>query len=207
MALPTSYLTSAKRFPAILEAIKTAQAPEVFGQKFLESLDFKSKGDRLSIGVLKALGFLDDGGRPQDRYYRFLDQSHSGAVLAEAIKDAYADLFAVNINAHTLTREDLTGKIRTLSQGKLSDNVVKFMVTTFTALVGQADFSAPTPLPIEPKEDTEEGQEKPPEKPAIGDRPPTQLGGLVYNIQIVLPETRDTAVYDALFRSLKEHML
>ena len=33
------------------------------------------------------------------------------------------------------------------------------------------------------------------------------LGGLVYNIQIVLPETRDVAVYDALFRSFKEHLL
>ena len=33
------------------------------------------------------------------------------------------------------------------------------------------------------------------------------LGGLVYNIQIVLPEIRDVAVYDALFRSFKEHLL
>lgn len=28
-----------------------------------------------------------------------------------------------------------------------------------------------------------------------------------YNIQIHLPETRDMAVYDAIFRSLKEHLL
>ena len=33
------------------------------------------------------------------------------------------------------------------------------------------------------------------------------LGGLHYNIQIILPATRDVAVYDALFRSLKEHIL
>lgn len=34
-----------------------------------------------------------------------------------------------------------------------------------------------------------------------------RLGGLVYNIQIQLPESRDPTVYDALFRSLKVHLL
>jgi hypothetical protein len=34
-----------------------------------------------------------------------------------------------------------------------------------------------------------------------------ELGGLVYNIQLILPADRDKAVYDALFRSLKEHLL
>ena len=33
------------------------------------------------------------------------------------------------------------------------------------------------------------------------------LGGLHYNIQIILPESRDPKVYDALFRSLREHLL
>ena len=47
MALPTSYLTSTKRLPDILDAIKTAQAPEVFSRRFPETLEFKGKGDRL----------------------------------------------------------------------------------------------------------------------------------------------------------------
>lgn len=207
MALPSSYMTSTKRLPGILEAIQTAQAPEVFGQRFLESLEFKSKGDRLIIGVLKSLGFLDDGGRPQDRYYRFLDQAHADGVLAEAIRDAYADLFSVNVNAHKLSREELGGKFRTLSQGKLSENVVRLMVMTFQSLVAQADFAA-TPLPE--MQDGVESAETLDEAPALEEpieRRGAKLGGLVYNIQIVLPETRDAAVYDALFRSLKEHML
>lgn len=33
------------------------------------------------------------------------------------------------------------------------------------------------------------------------------ISSLNYNIQIHLPETRDTAVYDAIFKSLKEHIL
>ena len=35
MALPTAYLTSTKNLEAILNAIKTAQAPGKFTQKFL----------------------------------------------------------------------------------------------------------------------------------------------------------------------------
>jgi uncharacterized protein DUF5343 len=41
MALPRSYLTSAKNLSAILESMKGAQAPNKFTIKFLESLDFK----------------------------------------------------------------------------------------------------------------------------------------------------------------------
>ena len=33
------------------------------------------------------------------------------------------------------------------------------------------------------------------------------FGGLIYNIQIHLPESREQAVYDAIFRSLKTHMM
>ena len=33
------------------------------------------------------------------------------------------------------------------------------------------------------------------------------LPTLVYTIQIQLPESRDPAVYDALFKSLKDHLM
>ena len=32
------------------------------------------------------------------------------------------------------------------------------------------------------------------------------VDGLIYNIQIQLPESRDPKVYDALFQSLKKHL-
>src|SRR6266849_1942462 len=107
MPLPTSYLTSTRNLDAILNAIKSAQAPDKFNQAFLESLEFKSSSDRLIIGVLKSLGFLDYTGRPTERYFRFLDQTHSERVLAEGIREAYSDLFRVNVNAHQLSRQEV----------------------------------------------------------------------------------------------------
>jgi len=63
-------------------------------------------------------------------------------VLAEGIEDAYADLYQLNRRAHTLSRQDLIGKIKTLTQGQSSDDVVGKMATTFLALAKHADFAA-----------------------------------------------------------------
>lgn len=188
-----------------MDSIKGAQAPEKFTVRFLESLDFKSTTDRLVIGVLKGLGFLSSDGRPQDRYYRYLDQTQSEIVLAEAIRDAYGDLFQVNTTAQNLSKQEVLGKFRTLSQGNYSDSVLDKMAMTFLELCKLADFkSKPATNRPEPPADNNED--------AIGDQVDElasgqiALGGLHYNIQIILPESRDPKVYDALFRSLKEHL-
>jgi hypothetical protein len=204
MALPKAYLTSTRNLSAILNAIKTAKAPTKFTQRFLESLEFKSPNDRLIIGVLKALRFLNDDGSPTSRYYSFLDQSQSERVLAEGIRDAFSDLFEVNVNAQTLNRNELINKFKTLSQGQLSDSVLDKLALTFSELCKLADFASPPP-----KKSELEDQGKAEDKTKVGaDHPPpkVKMGGLVYNIQIVLPESRDQAVYDALFRSLREHL-
>lgn len=212
MTIPKSYLTSTKRLPEILEAIQSAQAPDTFTTRFLEQLGFKSKGDRLIIGVLKDLGFLEENGTPKQRYYQFLDQSHSGTVLADGIREAWSDLFAININAHQMAKTDFAGKLKTISQGQLTERVIDQHYMTFSALVKNADFTSHSPRakPAETNKSEKLKDESPkPDKSPI-DIPPAasaKIGGLVYNIQIVLPESRDPAVYDALFRSLKEHLL
>lgn len=205
MALPTSYLTTTKNLEAILAAIQGAQAPEKFAQSFLENLEFKSSSDRLIIGVLKSLGFLDDGGKPTERYFRYLDQTQSAKVLAEGIREAYADLFRVNVKANELARPDVIQKFKTLGQGQLSDPVLEKMGSTFVALVKHADFDTPgTTAPVD-KTDPPAPPKHDPVSPKTAD-PALKIGGLVYNIQIVLPESRDPAVYDALFSSLRRHL-
>lgn len=209
MSLPKSYMTSTKRLPQILEAIQTAQAPKTFSTRFVEQLGFKSKGDRLVIGVLKDLGFLDDKGVPQTRYYQFLDQSQSAQVLAEGIKESWADLFAINTKAYQLTKIEFKGKLKTLSEGRLSDRVVEQHYSTFSSLVKIADFTSHKSIAstgVKTKFEKEPLEKKTKTQVTATDDV-MKLGGLVYNVQIVLPESRDTAVYDVLFRSLKEHLL
>lgn len=211
MAIPKAYLTSTKNLQDILTSIQQAQAPKQFSTNFLIGLGHKSSSDRLIVGVLKALGFLTAAGAPTPRYFEYLDQTQSDRVLADAIRESYADLFELNVNAHSMTKEQVKGKFKTLTQGQFSDDVLGKMASTFVALSGHADFDA-----VAPAETPEGGQESEDGGGEVeGAGPPRErarttsrsLGGLVYNIQIQLPESRDPAVYDALFRSLKLHLL
>lgn len=217
MALPSAYLTSSKNLPAILEALQQAKAPERFTVRFLQSLEFKASSDRLIIGVLKSLGFLDDQGKPTSRYFAYLDKDQAKVVMAEGIRAAYKDLFDVKIDAQKLNKTELANKLKTLTQGQYGEAVIDKMSTTFASLCKLADFDSAKP---QSSEDTDDGDEPEDfeeevmdEEPGLsGDRqrksrlPRLSVSGLHYNIQIILPESRDPAVYDALFRSLREHL-
>ena len=214
MSLPTAYLTTYKNVDGILAAIRSAQAPPRFTQKFLESLGFASAGDRLFINVLKALGLLNETGIPTRRYHEYLDQTQSEAVLADAIRQAYSDLFLVNTKAQEMSANEVRNKMKTLSEGRYSEAVLQKMAGTFKAFVKHADFSA-VPASrleqvVEPAITPERplGHEGKDVAPSLTDSGvPSRIGGLVYSINIQLPESRDQAVYDALFKSLKEHLL
>jgi hypothetical protein len=219
MALSNAYLITTRNLDAFLKSIQSAKAPERFTNKFLKQLDFTSTNDRLLIGVLKALGFIDDSGAPTQRYFDFLDQGQSARVLAEGIREAYSDLFNVNKNAQTLTIEELKNKLRTLTLGQKSDNVVSLMANTFKALSDLADWKTSPPAktpPHPPASASAPATEKKPEDPAKTPPPPITVPPnldttnrplqLHYNIQIHLPESRDAAVFDAIFAALRKHL-
>jgi hypothetical protein len=214
MALPDAWTIKTGTIADYLEAIKQAQAPERFSTRFLEGLGYKATNDRKFIGVLRSLGFLDADGKPTSRYYEYLDLSRSEVVLANAIREAYADLFAVNKDAHKLTTDQVKNKLRTLYAGAKKDTVVAYIAATFAALVKCADFeTAPAAVvPSTPAAPTAQGEGVAGEPPAAPrksvDRavPPMALGSLQYHINIVLPESRDQAVYDAIFKALRDHL-
>jgi hypothetical protein len=208
MAIPKAYLTSTKNVKDILTSMQQAQAPKQFSVSFLQNLGYKSSSDRLVIGMLKALGFLTPNGMPTPRYFEYLDQTQSGRVLADAMREAYSDLFELNVNANKWSRDEVKNKLKTLTQGQFSDDVLAKMASTFTAFAAEADFEAVEPAGPPAEEDAESAPEdngRAPEERVLR-RTPLSLGGLVYTIQIQLPESRDPAVYDALFRSLKTHL-
>ena len=164
MALPDSYTLKTGSLQAYFDAMLDAQPPERFSVKFLENLGFTSTNDRLFIGILKDLGFLNRDGTPQQRYFDFLDRSRSKQVLADGIREAYADLFAVNTKANEFTVQGAKNKLRTLYSGKKTDLVITNIAKTFRALCDCADFSgAPSARqdrrPIE--ESTQEVQVEP----------------------------------------------
>lgn len=216
MAITSSYLVAVGKLGKLLESVQNAQAPERFTTKFLEGLGYKSTNDRLFIGLLKSLGFLDANGIPQQRYFNYLDENQSKNVLAEGIQEAYEDLFRVNKNAQDMSQEQVKGKLKSLTQGQYTDAVLNNMARTFIALVKYADFETAKPKVISPdqpskemdREDEVETEES--VEPSSARRNATTrrlIDSVAYRIEVTLPATRDKAIYDAIFRSLKEHLL
>lgn len=215
MALPDSYTLKTGSIQAYFDAMLDAQPPERFSVKFLENLGFTSTNDRLFIGILKDIGFLNRDGTPQQRYFDFLDRTRSAQILADGIREAYADLFSVNTKANEFTVQDAKNKLRTLYSGKKTDLVIGNIAKTFRALCDIADFTG-APATRQDRQTDEEQieasqEEREPSPRHIHDEalPPSgkiRVSGLQYHINIVLPETRDQAVFDAIFKSLRDHL-
>ena len=213
MALPNSYTLKTGAIPAYFDAILGAEVPERFSINFLRNLEFTSSNDRVIIAMLKELGFLNADGVPQERYYQFLDKSQSYHILADGIKEAYSDLFAVNKEAYKLDVNGTYNKLRTLYQGTKKDTVIKNIAKTFVALCDIADFSKLKAPKDEEKPRTGDKSRRNSETQntdALKDKGVAGKGvsvdSLQYHINLVLPETRDQAVYDALFKSLRDHL-
>ncbi len=211
MALSNAYLFQVKNLPQILKAMREAQAPERFTYSFLEALGFKSTNDRGIIGVLKALGFIDESGNPKQPYFDYLDEERHEQVLADGIRRAYADLFKLNNKADEKDTPWVKNKLKTLTQGSKGDAVLNKMAATFTALSKQADFTAPA---IAEKEDAvatksteEENQSRTESADSGGTARRREPIGLFYNINIELPAVRDQLVYDAIFKALRDNLL
>lgn len=214
MALVESYTNKYNALGTFFNALHEAEAPERFSNKFLEHLGFTSTNDRAFITILKELGFLDSDAKPKEMYYQFLDRSQSEKVLAQAIREAYSDLFKVNRNANELSPDEVKNKIKVILKGGKSENVLNRISKTFNALCQLADFSNPLEEAQEdiidgdiPKDDTVDDSVSE-EGPRQGNLRSKKIGvgSLQYHINIVLPESKNQEVYDAIFKSLREHL-
>ena len=212
MALPDSYTMKPNSIRMYFEAMLDAEAPERFTYRFLETLEFKSTNDRLFIKILKDLGFLDADGVPTDRYFAFLDRSRSESVVAEGIRQAYTDLFAVNTKAHELSSTEVKNKLRTLYKGAKSDSLIDRISSTFVALCEYADFTGPErsdknhEVVVEERDNGEDGERTDTAGGSTSASGSLNLGALQYHLNIVLPESRDQAVFDAIFKSMRDHL-
>jgi hypothetical protein len=139
-------------------------------------------------------------------------------VVASGVREAFSDLFALNTRANELSPDDVKNKLRTLFAGRKTVVVIDRIAKTFKALCEYADFSSvtqPKESPAVPPAETTSIESKSPPTKVEGLEPglekpkvPGKLAvtGLQYHINIALPDTRDQAVYDAIFRSLREHL-
>ena len=201
VALSNSYVQPTNRIPDIFNKIRDGQAPERFSNQLLKDWGFTSTNDRAFIPLLKSLGFLSSEGKPTQRYNDYRDHSRSKLIMAEALRDAYGDIFLIKEHPTQSDKDAIEGKFKSFHNA--SENVAGLMTKTFMGLLSLADLSkkaVSTPATKEPEKKTELEAQMP-----LG-VPGGSVSGLHYNIQIHLPATKDVEVYNSIFKSLKEHL-
>jgi hypothetical protein len=208
MSLTNAYVLPTNRISDLFQRIRDGQAPERFTQQLLKDWGFASTNDRAFIALLKALGFLSADGKPTQRYLDYRDHSRSKAVLGSAVREAYKDIFLIKESPSTSDRAAIEGKFKSFHN--VSDNVAGLMAKTFFGLLPLADVSGKAAATLPPANNPEGD---PPAATAAenrgnGEGVSSQIhpAGLHYNIQIHLPATKDIEVYNAIFKSLREHL-
>lgn len=202
--LTSRYMTSTKNLHSIMKKIVDGTAPPKFTVAHLKGIGFKSSNDQGIIPVLKDLKFLSGDGAPTQRYHDYRDPSKSKAVMAEALREGYGDLFHLTEKPTEADRPAIRGKFK--STHNVSDQVANLQSATFYSLLKLADLDAakPTSTVVESVNKKSDQDEK---KSRLA-LPSDSMGlSLRYNIEIHLPATKDIDVYNAIFKSLKEHLI
>jgi uncharacterized protein DUF5343 len=207
MPLPDSYTILPKSLTEFLKKMRSAGVPPRVTFEFLKTLGFKSSNDRSLITVLKSIGFLDQSGAPTELYKKARDQTNGPKVLAQALRDAYSDLFLANEKANQLSQSELRNIIA--SKTNKAERVVQAMAATFATLAKSADFS------VRPSSDVDGDKSEHPDHedsnthiqaPKGEQHPHLRKSEFHYNIQIHLPTTTDITVYNAIFKSLRDNL-
>lgn len=195
-----------KRIPDVFNKIRDGQAPEILTNQLLKDWGFTSTNDRAFIALMKSLGFLTADGKPTNRYNEYRDHSRSESVMAGALREAYSDIFLIKAAPTKADKKAIEGKFK--SYHNVSDHVAALMTKTFYGLLELADLNgvpaAQKTTSVEKHKETDKKTPTTPTTPTVHN-PVTP--GLHYNIQIHLPATKDIEVYNAIFKSLREHLL
>lgn len=195
----------------ILAKIKEAQTPDRFTQDFLSTkLGFPGGTARPFIPLAKRIGFLESDGKPTDLYKGFRNHAHSKAAMAAAIRKGYAQFYERNEYAHDLDKKKLEGLVVEITGLEAGHATTRAIVGTFEALKAFADFNAPQHHGA----DATEAKVVVDKPKSLSDSEPSNNGdsgevklNLAYTINLVLPKTDDVAVFNAIFKSLRENLL
>lgn len=205
------YISSPGNIEKAFKGIKAAAVPDVVSQDFVKTV-LKipgGSGDQMT-SFLKKLDFAGPDGTPTDTYTKFRNPTTSGPTIAAAIRHAYARLYVRNEYMHSLSDSELQGLI-VEETGQAHDSLsVKRTLACIIALKKHTNFE------IEPKIQAPLEETQPDPSPTTPRNLNTLATGhatgavglnLGYTININLPATTDQAVFNAIFKSLKENLL
>jgi len=199
------YLASPGIVDTAFRRIKEAATPERFTNDFVSAvLRMRGGAGRSIPPFLKKLGLLNTDGTPTALYHRFRNESSYGSAVAEASRTGYRPLYRANEYAHEVNDAELKGLILEVTGLERDNSVAKKIFSTFKKLCSHAVFDE-APDVQEPTATGEAAAPGVPATRAVG------AGGramnLSYTINLNLPPSTNIEVFNAIFKSLREHLL
>jgi hypothetical protein len=212
MADKPPYVTGYGGITKALNKIQEAATPPRFTQDFLATkLGLQGGSSKPIIPFLKRTGFLGSDGVPTDLYKRFRNPSQRGNAATEALKKGYTSLYEINEYVHDATDKDLKGVVVQATGLEADSAAARSIVGSFKALKAFATFGgADAEREDIDGEDNGKEKDKDESEKDLNKAVTSAHGrsfGLSYTINLNLPATSDIAVFDAIFRSIKEHLL
>lgn len=205
------YLTAPGTLKRALERLIDASRPDKFNADFLENvLKLSGGAARGTIPIMKKMGLLSSDGVPTDLYAKFRTDGGRPAAALAGLRNGFPEIFKRSEYAHTVDDNKIRDIILEITGLKSSDPVAQAIKSTFNVvksfIPAGADLSSSD-------EDSSQNEEILNNLQASQGEPVGNVGrtsgavGLVYNINIVVPETSDLKVLNAIFRSVKENLL
>jgi hypothetical protein len=217
------YVTATGNIGRALLAIKNAATPPTVSQDFVKTiLGIHGGSGSQMTSFLRKIGFVGQDGKPTVIYTRFrsTDTETSGAAVADALRVGYARLYARNEYMHSLSDEKLKGLIIEETGAGGDSNVVGLVLNCIKALKKHAVFMPKGAVVVGPdvgkdkllKRESGSGNDESEDSHSgeNGQRSARFEGvglSLAYTINLNLPATSDIAVFNAIFKSLKENLL
>lgn len=206
------YVLTTGSMETMLDRIKSASVPDKFSQDFVTTkLLIKGGSGRALIPFIKKMGLVATDGTPTDRYKEFRNPDKSGIAIAESMREMYEPLFEMNEYVYELDTSTLKGLIVEATGSEPGSTVVAKTLSTFQALKKKASFEVQDEDTSTPRAEPEPTSQQPLSVPISyqTQQPQSTKEGinLSYTINLNLPPTTDIEVFNAIFKSLKQHLL
>ncbi len=195
------YTTVPGKLPPLFDKIREVGVPPKATIRWLEAIGFKSNNDRTLLRVLEFIGFLNQSREPTEVWKKYRGANHK-IVLAGAIRDGYAELFAVYQDAWKRSSDELTSFFSTrTSAGK---QVVSKTVNTFLTLCSLADFSRELPSATHPRESIQPSETDMVAR--VKGKPGIVSPSLHIDVQIHISPDATPEQIDKIFESMGKHI-
>ena len=202
------YCVYPNAFKKALDGIILAERPERFSSDFVATVLKLSGGSGRPIGpLLKKMHFISSDGTPTDLYSKFKTDSGRGQAALDGLRNAYSELFRRNEFIHRADAPAVKDAIVEVTGLNKSDNIVRLIAQTFEALKGFSDKNGSPSGDLASVGSRMSGENEGNTDDFISSSNGKGVLGLSYQINVVLPETENIAVFNAIFRSLRDNLL